>query len=112
MKLLAVAAIGVTALIGSPTTGAADPVTEAVMKESLRKQCGAFLEDAVSSWRGVQLFRHAAKDVRDKMGKAAIPEQTSDVVNFSEELETLERLQSAKLEIMANYAQIYAAFCK
>ena len=78
MKLLAVVAIGVIALIGSPTTGAADPVTEAVMKESLRKQCGAFLEDAASSWRGVQLFRHLGKKAQDKMGKAAISEQTSD----------------------------------
>ena len=59
-----------------------------------------------------ELKQYLDQEAQDKMEKAAISEQTSDVVNFSEELETLERQQFARLEIMANYAQIYAAFCK
>ena len=105
MKLLAVVAIGVIALIGAPTTGAAKSLL-------LTKSCGAFLKNAEATWRTAESIQERAQEVGDKLGKAAQSGRSNDFDKFSEEWGRLARENNELLEIIANYAQIYAAFCK
>ena len=105
MKLLAVVAIGVITLIGAPTTGAAK-------SERLTKSCGAFLEDAEASWMIVQFLRKRVQEVGKQLSKPQRSAQSSDSDKFDEELARVAREQIQQVEIMADYAQIYSAFCK
>ena len=99
MKLLAVVAIGVTALIGSPTTGAAK-------SERLTNSCGALLKQAEASWLFAQIFQKRREEIAKQPGIA------KNIDKFEEELTRITSAETEQLEIVATYAQIYAAFCK
>ena len=105
MKLLAVVAIGVVALFGSPTTGAAK-------SELLTNSCQTILEGAEGSWKLVQFYQERAQEVGDKLGKASRSGRSTDFDKLDKEFARLAREQAEQMEIMANYAQIYSTFCK
>ena len=105
MKELAIVAIGVIALIGSPTAGAAK-------SERLKNSCGTFVENAESSWKLVQFYQERAQEVGDKLGKASRSGRATDFDKVDKGFARLAREQGEQLEIMANYAQIITVFCK
>ena len=96
MKLLAVAAIGVIALIGSPTKGAAK-------SELPPENCEAILAGAKMSWQHM---------VRYARSQFTLSERLREGQSYKEDAAKPRRKKEAQVKLMADYAQIYPAFCK
>ncbi len=96
MKLLAVVAIGVIVLLGSPTTGAAKSELEPEV-------CEVILDAAKMSWQHFTRYLNSrwTLDARLREGQS-----------YREEAAKLRRKREAQVKLMADYAQIYSAFCK
>ncbi|MEE2754072.1 MAG: hypothetical protein VX910_08830 [Candidatus Latescibacterota bacterium] len=96
MKLLVAVAIGLIALIGSSNTGAA--------KSKLPPgTCEVILDGAKMSWQ------HMARYARSQW---TLDERLREGQSYKEEYAKLRRKKEAQVKLMADYAQIYSAFCK
>jgi len=134
MKLLAVVAIGVIALIGSPVLAETYP--------SIGKECGTVKDNADQLWHFFKKAEHSADIAADKAGPLLdeqfsflkyIPDSRKSYEQLSEELKQIkekrarleERLEILRAKIkehrrdstelireLSYHAQIYSAFCK
>ena len=96
MRLLAVVAIAVIAVIGSPTTGTAK-------SELTPEVCEAILASAKISWQHI---------VRYGRSQITLTERLREAQSYDKEYAKLRRKKEEQMKLMANYAQIYTAFCK
>ena len=103
MKLLAVVAIGVTALIGSPTTGAAKSAFSSYY-------CEHIFKGDENSWYTVQEYRDRIDHLAEKLIEAA--QERRDTDELDEVITRLTGEKAGYVKVAADYAQIYSTFCK
>ena len=96
MRLLAIFAIGVTALFGSPTMGAAK-------SELPPETYEAILDSAKMKWSNILLY--AGRYI-------TLDERLLEHQSYDKEAAKLRRKREAQVKLMADYAQIYSALCK
>ena len=105
MKLLAVAAIGVIALIGSPAVGAAK-------SELLTNSCRTILRGAEINWETAEILEKRLLDLGDKLAAAARENRSADSVKLNDDLKNTNVAIDGRIAVVADYAQIYSTFCK
>lgn len=105
MKLLAVVAIGVIALIGSPTAGAAK-------SELLTNSCRTILEGAEINWKTAEVLEKRLLILGDKLAAAARENRSADSVKLNADMTNTGVAIDGRIAVVAHYAQIYSTFCK
>ena len=105
MKLLAVVAIGVTALIGSPTTGDAK-------SKLLTNSCQTILEGAEINWSTAEFLEKRLLNLAEKIAAAARENRSADSVKLDAAITKTNVDIDERIAVVADYAQIYSTFCK
>ena len=105
MKLLAVVAIGVIALIGSPTKGAAK-------SELLTNSCPTILEGAEINWRTAEILEERLLNLAEKIAAAARENRRADSEKLDADITRTNADIAERIAVVADYAQIYSTFCK